>query len=1138
MGFKNILEGFKEMGKTFKTGKGYERRKMDEYHERERREWRKKRKKDFEEKRKALQSEIRRHKKNKENIKNYTTETNPGGRKMKVIRIENKDGTTTIRKTPIYDENEKKSYKKEEGKLTKTISPVKKTDDMSFGEAFKSSRDAGKKEFTWRGSKYNTRTKEEEAKKYEDGGTSDVQRHQSPGFQTMFEVGSKMNLFGGGGPASERAKMRHERKMNRQGAKADRKMVRTEGRQERKGDRLEGRQETRSRRQDRKDQRQDSRLGYYGKGGKTPRIKKKDRAKGGQVDELAYKKKYGVDYADDPNMDRDLPTGIQSEIGSTPKKYWSRKTKTKAGQFISKLVGAKEHDPNKKRKDKEDRTQSFRKKTRKKKNILGKTIIYGDNLNAQDRRSTENQAGSIIRNGPGGRTKSYDIVDEDGKKRKVHFKTQEEADKYFKNIDKDTGKTKDVKLIEGKETGKQGLYEVDNKDGTKTVQYIPEKTKDIVEGTDITGQDRKTVEQLEKEIDADIRDRERHVRHQLTPERKKEIEKQHQQKNTKEEGKLEQEIRDSAKDSPGSGITPKHDALDFSGQSTSNLKNPSKYKDKKTKYVFDPSTGVTTEKVQRRGPAGWVGGYKKTGRELVDEDYIEASEENRKQREAEEAKKPSRKEKRQQNKEDKKQKKEEKGKQSKVAREAYESGKSSYIYNGQEYKINPKVMKGGGTLMEQYNRKYSNGGYPTKSKPSATDKRSQRYNEAKARFHEDNMRFRDMTDEEISEGNYSPGEKTPIRDFDDKAYDDIRGNFSYKVNGKEYKPPVEGEENYKKGGTLMEQYNRKYSNGGIDPEKKDNTRVHITERKIDRETKGRTNQKLDAEGWPWGRKKEKQIHIKRRPMPKKVYKSTQDVAPEFPRKSNIEPNWNKKLSKLTKRRGEQEEGGKSTKRTQRRINREYRKLNPRYNTGGVNMDEDNDGLPIGVDATPSGPTYGPTMPPNFNNNNNQMSIDGNNLGNTTNNAFNGGAQEDETQINNNLNQQDNSMDQQGDSLDQGDMNQQDDSMDQGQNPARPTRAQLRHERKSARQQARADRRMVRTEARQQRKADRLAGRMEKRGRRQDRKDQRQEARISKREDRRARRRGNFHEGGMVKGKKGAGLGIIIMVGRKGNKKRK
>ena len=79
--------------------------------------------------------------------------------------------------------------------------------------------------------------------------------------------------------------------------------------------------------------------------------------------------------------------------------------------------------------------------------------------------------------------------------------------------------------------------------------------------------------------------------------------------------------------------------------------------------------------------------------------------------------------------------------------------------------------------------------------------------------------------------------------------------------------------------------------------------------------------------------------------------------------------------------------------------------------------------------------------------------------------------------------------------------------------------------------------------------------MKERSRRADSKDQRQEARIQKREDRRAERqsrrfdrqqarnmrrrnrRGNFEHGGMPKGKKG-GMGIIIMVGRKSNKKSK
>tara|TARA_R110002020_G_scaffold228732_2_gene439545 strand:+ start:1615 stop:4233 length:2619 start_codon:yes stop_codon:yes gene_type:complete len=871
----SIREGFNEMWKTLKTGKGYEQRLREDRRAYEKAKERERKKRELESKRKSLQSEIKRKQKNQENKKNYTIETNPGGRKMKVIRIENKDGTTTIRKTPIYDDNAKTDTKKQ----TKTISPRGgKIDDMSFGEAFKSSKSAGKKEFTWRGNKYHTRTKEEEAKKYEEGG--EVQRHQAPSFSSMFDVGSKLKLFGGG-PASERAKMRHERKMNRQGARADRKMVRTEGRQERKGERLAGRQESSSRRQDRKDQRQDSRLGYYEKGGKTPRIKKKDRPKGAELDELMYKQQYGENYADDPNMERELPTGVLSEIQSTPKKYHTQDTKTKAGQFISKLVGAKEYDPNpnKKRKYKEDRTQAYRKKTRKKKNILGKTIIYGDTLYRQGERSAVDKGGSVHTRGPGSRTKSYDTVDKDGNKKRVYFKTQEEADRYFANIDKDTGQPKTL--------GEKQDFE-------KTTPYT---IKDS-EGKEKEGEFKSTVEAHGSTELKDIKDEDKRR-------------------------ETEKEIRESARTAPKTGITSEHSALDFSDQSTTNLRNPSKYSDKKTKYVFDPAKGTVVEKVKRRSGIG----YKKTGREKDIEGYQELADEKRQQRESEESKKPTRKERRQQNKSDKKQRKEEKSKQAEVARKAREEGKSSYEYNGTTYKITPKVMKGGGTLMNQYNRK--------------------------------------------------------------------------------------------------------------------------------------------------------------------------------------------------------------------------------YNTGGVNMDEDQDNLPIGIDATPSGTMYGPTMPPN----NNQMSISGNNLGTITDPLANDEPEPDNL-FEEDVNTGGNNINSQNEDTNQGDMNQQDDSMDQGQDPAGPTRAQLRHERKSARQQARADRRMVRTEARQQRKADRLAGRMEKRGRRQDRKDQRQEARISKREDRRSERqskkfdrqqnrnmrrrnrRGNFKHGGMVKGKKGAGLGIIIVVGRKSNKKGK
>jgi len=973
----SIREGFNEMWKTLKTGKGYEQR---------------------------LRERRREYEKQKDKSRKQLEES-----KKRKLQEKNKELMELKRKN--LQDKIKKKYTKTISQ-TKTISPKgKNTDEMSFGEAFKSSKSAGKKEFTWRGNKYHTRTKEEEAKKYEEGG--EVQRHQAPSFSSMFDVGSKLKLFGGG-PASERAKMRHERKMNRQSARADRKMVRTEGRQERKGERLAGRQESSSRRQDRKDQRQDSRLGYYEKGGKTPRIKKKDRPKGYELDELMYKQQYGENYADDPNVEREKEKGILSEIEGTSKRKIPEprtnifgKIRTYKKNPEKNIVGVKGEAKNKKRG-----------KRQKKKNILGKTIIYGDTLDRQDSRSTADQVGNARR------TKSYDIVDEHGTKKRVYFKNQEEADRYFKNIDKDTGQPKVL--------GEKQDFE-------KTTPYTVK---------DSEGNERK--EEFESTVEA-------HGQTELQS-----------IKDEDKKRKAEKEIRESIRISPGTGIIggeyvrgnqvrSGHNALDFSDQSTTNLRNPSKYSENKTKYVFDPAKGTVVEKVKRRSGIG----YKKTGREKDIEGYQELADEKRQQREEEKANKPSGKEKRQQKKENREKKREEKAKQAEVARKAREEGKSSYTYNGTTYNITPKVMKGGGTLMEQYNRKYSN--------------------------------------------------------------------------------------------------------GGIDPEKKDNTRVHTPERKIKKSRPGN-----------FFRKKQKQIQIERRPNPKKVYRKEgrkhkeiligggDDPLHNFGTtlpggKSNMEvkPNWNKKLSKLNKKREEQREGGKSTKRTQRRINREYRKINPRYNTGGVNMDEDQDNLPIGIDATPGGTMQGPTMPPNFNNN--QMSISGNNLGEIKDplandepepdnlfeenvNIENTNTDSNNSNVNNNLNQQD-------DSMDQGEM-------DLVQGTRRPPRAQLRHERKSARQQARADRRMVRTEARQQRKADRLAGRMEKRGRRQDRKDQRQEARISKREDRRSERqsrkfdrqqnrnmrrrnrRGNFKHGGMVKGKKGAGLGIIIVVGRKSNKKGK
>ena len=121
---------------------------------------------------------------------------------------------------------------------------------------------------------------------------------------------------------------------------------------------------------------------------------------------------------------------------------------------------------------------------------------------------------------------------------------------------------------------------------------------------------------------------------------------------------------------------------------------------------------------------------------------------------------------------------------------------------------------------------------------------------------------------------------------------------------------------------------RKYKNGGIDPEKKDKTRVVINEKKFPKRFPK-----------PKKREQEKQIQLKKRPMPKKVYRSTLDESPEFPRKSNIEtkPNWNKKLSKLTEKRQKKKDKGKDTTRVQKRINKEYYKINPKMKGGGTLM---------------------------------------------------------------------------------------------------------------------------------------------------------------------------------------------------------
>jgi hypothetical protein len=57
----------------------------------------------------------------------------------------------------------RKRIKKDEGESKASKAPAKKK-TSSFGAAFAAARKAGKKEFTWNGKRYHTRTKEEDAK--------------------------------------------------------------------------------------------------------------------------------------------------------------------------------------------------------------------------------------------------------------------------------------------------------------------------------------------------------------------------------------------------------------------------------------------------------------------------------------------------------------------------------------------------------------------------------------------------------------------------------------------------------------------------------------------------------------------------------------------------------------------------------------------------------------------------------------------------------------------------------------------------------------------------------------------------------------------------------------------------------------
>ena len=78
--------------------------------------------------------------------------------------------------------------------------------------------------------------------------------------------------------------------------------------------------------------------------------------------------------------------------------------------------------------------------------------------------------------------------------------------------------------------------------------------------------------------------------------------------------KLEAENEKRRKTAPETGVTADVD-FGFEGEL-----DP-KYRDRERRLVLDEETGTITEKVKRKGPAGWLGMHKKTGREHVDETW-------------------------------------------------------------------------------------------------------------------------------------------------------------------------------------------------------------------------------------------------------------------------------------------------------------------------------------------------------------------------------------------------------------------------------------------------------------------------------------------------------------------------------------
>ena len=106
-------------------------------------------------------------------MKGMTFGAGTGSEKPKTISDIDRDASSEVAMDSAMDKKMQaplKAVNMTKGEMEKMQADIKakaeqiKTDKGSFGDAFNTARSAGKKEFTYKGKKYHTRTKEEEAK--------------------------------------------------------------------------------------------------------------------------------------------------------------------------------------------------------------------------------------------------------------------------------------------------------------------------------------------------------------------------------------------------------------------------------------------------------------------------------------------------------------------------------------------------------------------------------------------------------------------------------------------------------------------------------------------------------------------------------------------------------------------------------------------------------------------------------------------------------------------------------------------------------------------------------------------------------------------------------------------------------------